>query len=1113
MDYINISHKRIHSATVHSFSSELNAMKSADNVLNGTGSWSTTRRDIVINEYIILDYGKNVLVDFIELAPVAGEETGFPGGFRIESSNDMSSWRIVHAEKNIDLESGSCRIDIPATRFRYLKILITDPCFKDGKYYSEIGSLCAGISGIHKITASSVSGADARPENLLEDNMKTFWQSELKAAGTKESLLVDLGRIVHINRILMGSTGVGFPEDFFVETSTDNSVWTTLFQEKGFRSEYYKKYFWDLKVTPARYIRIEATGIQVRSGQYAVQIAELEISGAPFDPYHSHNIGDLTPYSSIFQAGIVKLAKDGQDTSGTAVQGSDRRLRDATTIFKGIVQLADDREDQKGLVVQASDSRLKPATDLHAGIVRLGYDKETTPCTAVQGSDSRLREASEENPGIFKLCPDGAYTENGVVRGNDTRIRRATTGSHGIIRLAENGESAAGAVVQSDDSRLRDAGTTYKGIVELAEDGEDSEGVAVQGNDRRLRDATTMLKGIVELAEDGEESDGVVVQGSDRRLKHATTKTKGIVELAEDGEERPGVVVQGNDRRLREATTKSKGIVELAEDGEDADGVAVQGNDRRLREATITSKGIVELAEDGEDADGVAVQGSDRRLREATTKSKGIVELAEDGEDADGVAVQGSDRRLREATTKSKGIVELAEDGEERPGVAVQGNDSRLRHAGEDDRGIMLFAKDGDTAPFAAVQGSDSRLRHATTMSKGIVELAEDGEDADGVAVQGSDRRLREATTKSKGIVELAEDGEERPGVAVQGNDSRLKKATEKRYGITKLAKNNESRAGIAVQSNDSRLSDAREPLAHEHEYAPLEHDFNSHSGTINIRSRKNEVFKELVPPSGGSSIIHAANDSDRPCAIGVSGVAGPAGEGTVQSYGVLGHSCHVGVRGQSTGSSEAGGCGVLGLSRFGAGGVFCSEHAYSVVADGFGNINDHDSSVNLIGNGDALLVNGRSVFDGRISISNSRGDRDFPVNFAELFEVDEESYVSAGDILVVSESGASVLTRSSVEYSTGVIGIVSGNPTVVINNSGTDQKVYPVALAGSALCKIDARKGPVNPGDLIVTSDTPGCGMAGTIDSFSKVGSVIGKALDRLDDGIGVIPVFITRG
>ncbi len=446
--------------------------------------------------------------------------------------------------------------------------------------------------------------------------------------------------------------------------------------------------------------------------------------------------------------------------------------------------------------------------------------------------------------------------------------------------------------------------------------------------------------------------------------------------------------------------------------------------------------------------------------------------------------VQGNDKRLKDATTAAKGIVELAEDGETKAGVAVQ--------------------------------GSDRRLKDATTTAKGIVELAEDGEDAPGVAVQGSDKRLKDATTAAKGIVELAEDGEDAPGVAVQGNDRRLKPATETAAGIVALARNNEAKPGCAVQSTDPRLDDARTPLPHTHDYAPVTHDFSSHAGTISVHGSRHEPFSQITPPPGDSAIIYAKNDSSKSGSVGVTGIAGISAAGWSHSYGVLGHSAHIGVRGQSSGGDKksGGGCGVIGLSRFGAGGVFASEHDFSLVADGFGKIKHYDGSVDLAGNGDALLVNGKSVFNGKIIVQNTAtGDQEkFPANLVELFEVDDAEYVMPGDLLVVSDAGKSILSRSRTEYSRSVIGVVSGNPALLINNSGKEVKVYPVALAGTVLCKLDARKGPVRPGDLVVTSDTPGSGMPGTIDTLDKIGTVVGKALDSLADGIGLVPVFISH-
>ena len=924
MEYINISHKRNHDCKIHAVSSEQHETYSVFNILQDAGYWCSRKSDENIPEYIILDLQKNVTIDYVEIKASPNGTRAFPEDIRFEGSLDGECWMVLYEEKKLVLDSDTYRLDIPLTLVRYLKILIITSHLNEGKFYSEIGRVRTGIAGISEIKASSVSSSGRVPQNLLFDDPEEIWESELKTQSAKESLFVDLGKIFHVNRIILGSASRGFPENFYIETSSDNNVWMPLLEEKNFKPQVIKKYFWNTDIRPARYLRIEAQGVKYPDGKYGVQLAHLEISAAPFNPFHTHNIGDLTPYASIFQAGIVRFAKDGDDAPGIAVQANDRRLRDATTIFKGIVQLAEDGDTAKGLAVQASDSRIAPATDLKAGIVRLAHNRENKPGVVVQGNDSRLQEATTVNFGIVKLCPDGMYKENAAVTGNDPRLHKASTGAFGICKLADDGADTAGAVVQANDKRLRDATTVYKGIVELAEDGETNAGVVVQGNDKRLKDATTSAKGIVELADNGEDSPGVAVQGNDRRLKDATTTAKGIVELAEDGETKAGVVVQGNDRRLKDATTTAKGIVELAEDGEDS------------------------------------------------------------------------------------------------------------------------------------------------------------------------------------------------PGVAVQGNDRRIKNATEQSPGIVTLARDNETKPGCVVQSNDQRLSNARTPLPHTHDYAPVNHDHNSHSGTIAIRASMHEPFTDVTPPSDGSAVIFARNESPESGSVGLAGVAGVTSAGHTRTYGVVGHSGHVGVRGQSSGGTDESdrGCGVLGVSRFGAGGIFASEHGFSLVAEGHGALKQYDESLNLTGNGDALLVNGRSVFNGTLHIHNKTADESgiYPSNLVEIFEIDDAEYVQPGDILVVSEGGRSILSRARTEYNRSVIGVVSGNPTIIINTNGTKQKAYPVALTGTVLCRIDARQKPVRPGDPVVTSSTPGCGMGGVVDSFDKIGTVIGKALDALDDGIALVPVFISH-
>ncbi|MBP7738432.1 MAG: discoidin domain-containing protein, partial [Spirochaetes bacterium] len=511
MEYINISHKKDHDCKIHAVSSEQHESFSVFNILRDSGHWCSRKSDENIPEYIILDLQNNVTIDYIELTASPNGDRTFPVDIRFEGSLDGQYWMILHIEKKLVLDSDTYRLDIPLTLVRYLKILIITSRQQEGKFYSEIGRVRTGIAGASEIKATSLSSPSRDTGNLLVEDPEKTWESELKSQSSKESLFIDLGKIFHVNRIILGSAAKGFPENFYIETSSDNNVWMPLLEEKNFTPQVLKKYFWNTDIRPTRYIRIEAKSVKYPEGKYGVQLAHLEISAAPFSPFHTHNIGELTPYASIFQAGIVRFAKDGDDAPGIAVQANDRRLRDATTIFKGIVQLAEDGDTRNNLVVQASDSRLAPATDLKPGIVRLAHNRENKAGVVVQANDSRIQEATVGNFGIVKLCPDGMYKENAAVTGNDKRLHNATVNSHGICKLADDGADTAGAVVQANDKRLRDATTVYKGIVELAEDGEAIAGVAVQGNDKRLNDATTSAKGIIELAEDGEDSEGVVV--------------------------------------------------------------------------------------------------------------------------------------------------------------------------------------------------------------------------------------------------------------------------------------------------------------------------------------------------------------------------------------------------------------------------------------------------------------------------------------------------------------------------------------------------------------------------------------------------------------------------
>lgn len=554
-------------------------------------------------------------------------------------------------------------------------------------------------------------------------------------------------------------------------------------------------------------------------------------------------------------------------------------------------------------------------------------------------------------------------------------------------------------------------------------------------------------------------------------INHASVLRSGIVRLAMDGETGEGLAVQASDRRLMDATVEARGIVELATDGEDAALVVVQGNDRRLKYATEDLPGIVRLARDSETRAGHVVQSHDARLRLATEEAAGLVELGADGENRPGVAVQGNDRRLRLATTQAPGIVTLAENGSTRPNEAVQGDDHRLRNATVEHKGILRFARLGEDAPEAAIQASDPRIKPASSEARGIVELALDGEDREGVVVQGSDRRLKPATEEQAGIVELAAPGSE------------LK--------------------ARVVQANDPRLSDAREPLPHQHEYAGIQHDFDSHTGVLKVEAGCGEKYAALAAPPQGHAPVTGVNTG-----------SGAAVAGRGQQDGVIGSAvAGAGVIGFATG----GGSGVLGGGREGPGGAFYSERTYGVVAGG------GDESRGLSSSVLALYARGLARFDDTAFFKSGA-----PC-IAMFFPVLERDVLSAGDLVVAQGER---LEKSRDYGSTSVIGVVVEDAGLILNppdghlpdvaagEKGFYSPARPrgmelVAVMGVVNVRATAEKRPIRPGDLVVASIQSG--YVERLDDSRpdrlKPGMIVGRALSELKKGEAQISILLMSG
>jgi len=136
--------------------------------------------------------------------------------------------------------------------------------------------------------------------------------------------------------------------------------------------------------------------------------------------------------------------------------------------------------------------------------------------------------------------------------------------------------------------------------------------------------------------------------------------------------------------------------------------------------------------------------------------------------------------------------------------------------------------------------------------------------------------------------------------------------------------------------------------------------------------------------------------------------------------------------------------------------------------------------------------------------------------DFAESVAVrGKPSQYEPGDVLEIDPEADRHLALSRHAYSTMVAGIYSTKPGVLATPHTMDDpeirtSEIPLAVVGIVPCKVTAENGPIARGDLLVSSSVSGYAMKGT-DRSRMLGAVVGKALEPLAGGNGVIQVLVT--
>ena len=220
-----------------------------------------------------------------------------------------------------------------------------------------------------------------------------------------------------------------------------------------------------------------------------------------------------------------------------------------------------------------------------------------------------------------------------------------------------------------------------------------------------------------------------------------------------------------------------------------------------------------------------------------------------------------------------------------------------------------------------------------------------------------------------------------------------------------------------------------------------------------------------------------------------------------------------VGVEGVSFGS----GIGVAGKSKDwqGVSGVSTNQAGVVGTSTNFVGVwgeSQSDTQPGVFGKGPVLA--GR--FSGNVEVSGNlnmtSGTSDIILgDVAEGFSTEGGAIVEPGTVVVLNEDG--LVFPGEKAYDKKVAGVVSGaggyRPAIILDPERMQTGQLPVALMGKVCCKVDAQYSPIEVGDLLTTSPTPGHAMKAT-DPLKAFGSVIGKALRPLNAGQGMIPVLI---
>jgi hypothetical protein len=166
--------------------------------------------------------------------------------------------------------------------------------------------------------------------------------------------------------------------------------------------------------------------------------------------------------------------------------------------------------------------------------------------------------------------------------------------------------------------------------------------------------------------------------------------------------------------------------------------------------------------------------------------------------------------------------------------------------------------------------------------------------------------------------------------------------------------------------------------------------------------------------------------------------------------------------------------------------------------------------------NNDGYVGVGTAAPAARLHVAGDiRVDGNINAKYQDVAEwVPSTQKLAAGTVVTLDPERSNHVLASTASYDTAVAGVVSEKPGLTLGDAGEGKAL--VATTGRVKVRVDATRGAIRIGDLIVTSDVEGVAMKSEPvvvggRRMHAPGTIIGKALEPLAAGTGEILVLLS--